>query len=187
MSSALRPGAELKSDVAWQAWHPSSTETEKARGVLRVRKRNSFISLTLHCITYSKFDVLQGSIYQQSNVSSFIVFIRHLPPIVPSLLLLLSFHPTLICSTSRPFFFLPVPSGLQLCGTQALCRVFWANDCRSSPPSSSSPFFLCLCLSVLCCICLLSRFTYSACSVGSRFCGVFLRSLLFNMSGYAHI
>lgn len=57
---------------------------------------------------------------------------------LPADLLFLSFITP--SSASSPFFSQSVSSGLWLCGTQAHCRVFWANDCCSSPPSSSFPF-----------------------------------------------
>lgn len=133
------PGAELKSDVVWQLWH--SSVGRRANGAVTVREalieseverliQSSTLSSVL--IASLKFDVQQGSIFQEKEWAVFIyeTYFSSLPFV---LLLFLSF----ILPSSAPrvtSFSLSVSSGLWFCCTLPHCRVFWANDCPSSPP-----------------------------------------------------
>lgn len=172
VSSALRTGAELKSDRIWQPWHSSvgradnravkSTDIDWGREIHLIF--NSQFSL--HCVIEVWCPTREH--FSRENVSCFYkTYFSPLPFCPPAIFL---FHPALICSTGPLFLSVCIIRLVVLLHT--LTAGFF-ELMIAVPPLLPSPFFICPCLSVSCLICLFSRFTSQRALWKSCLCNVF--------------
>lgn len=111
----------------------------------------------------------KGAFFNRKHELFYSIYETYSSVLLSLLLLILSFIPP--SSTPRVALF-SFCLYHRACGSAAY-RLTAELMIAIPPLLHLAPLFLCPCLSVLCFICLLSRFTYSACSMGSHFCDVF--------------